>query len=391
LLGFLFTAIITVQGSLSFFDSFYKTSNSVTIGEWTSGPASPGSIIDYVNNNDITIPNPNPGQEDIDISNYISSIIFNDVVKDEEGNILSGIIDPLYEDYTINEIIEAISLIKNFTDNFLVIDSNGNPQFPVNTTVETIDVGLNEILEPGQSLQLNKVFQTADLQGSQDWTPITLQLTIESPVGTDSSRTDMSDYVIEVLADGKPFANTNPFTYKYLYNDMSAYDTYVAQSSGVNFVKNEINSVTSFVTKIYRNNGTSFVPVNYQHTFTKPTFSGSWNRFNVGPNIYVDAPVGQHGSPIGAQQLFKKDSPATRLGLILIGKPNGYKAEILLDIYNRIPANGNSLPVIPLILVVSRGLRLDANGNGAPNQSTSMVQPIIKMRVVKGQIWDNVG
>jgi hypothetical protein len=58
-----------------------------------------------------------------------------------------------------------------------------------------------------------------------------------------------------------------------------------------------------------------------------------------------------------------------------------------LDFPIRVPYDGQSAPLIPFIIALTRGLELDASGNPLPNQSTLLVKPIIKMRVIQGQVW----
>jgi hypothetical protein len=42
---------------------------------------------------------------------------------------------------------------------------------------------------------------------------------------------------------------------------------------------------------------------------------------------------------------------------------------------------------MPVAIVVSRGLELDGNGNPLPTQSDLMIEPLITMRVIEGQVW----
>ncbi|MDD4077501.1 MAG: hypothetical protein PHT03_05945, partial [Bacilli bacterium] len=87
------------------------------------------------------------------------------------------------------------------------------------------------------------------------------------------------------------------------------------------------------------------------------------------------------------QEILIKNNPKKRTGLILIGKANGTKVELKLDIPHRRPRTGNSVPIIPLIIVVSRGLELDLNGNPLSIQSDLMIEPVITLRVIEGSIW----
>lgn len=376
LFGFLFIAIITVQDSFSFFDSFYKISSNVTIGEWPTGPATKEKIIDLINRSIISIPNPDPTKGDINLEDYVSSILFKDVVRDSEGNIVSGTVDPLYASYTMKDVAETIELIKEFTDSFLVFDDSGNPVFPASTTVQTINVDLNQELTPGTSIQLNKVLQTANFANNFQNAPILTQLTIESPVlDGNGRRANMSDYAVELLIDGLPFSDTNPFKYSYDFRDSSAKKDSIVSVKNIDFLKNPINNTTSFNTRVYRTDISSYA--NYLHTYTKPTFPGSWNRFNIGPNISIGPIADSKDSAkgIGPQQLFQIDSPNTRSGLILLGKPNGLKSEIVTDITFRNSDDGGSIPMVPLMFVVSRGLWVNSLNESMPNQSTITTQP----------------
>ena len=96
----------------------------------------------------------------------------------------------------------------------------------------------------------------------------------------------------------------------------------------------------------------------------------------------------EYGTPIGAQQeILLNNNPATRTGLILIGKSNGLISELRIDIPERRARTGDSIPIIPLAIVISRGLELDANGNPLPEQSSAMIPPQIKLRVIEGTVW----
>ena len=81
------------------------------------------------------------------------------------------------------------------------------------------------------------------------------------------------------------------------------------------------------------------------------------------------------------------DNPSRRAGLVLIGKANGTRSELRIDIPERNPRNGDSVPLMPVAIVVSRGLELDGNGNPLPTQSDLMIEPLITMRVIEGQVW----
>lgn len=380
ILSLVFIAIYFVQASLGFFD---KPSISdrlfVPIGVWSpiEAPATPENVEDYLDTLE-TIIETHPNLETVDITEYLEDLLFE---EGEDGKLLNEI----FEDYTLGEIIETIDLIIEFAESFLVFDEDNNPVFPNPSLVSAIDIDFGGALNPGEHRIVHKVLQTANLSANQWWSPFALQLTMEAPDGA-----DISDYVIEVLIDASPFDEDAPFSYNYLIRDKNSWNVNRAQGK----VARENNALVPvaydiiFNSVVYRNKGQGYVPVNYRHGYQPLQFSGSWSRFPVGPNIYLGAMTSEYGTPIGAQQeILLNNNPATRTGLILIGKSNGLISELRIDIPERRARTGDNIPIIPLAIVISRGLELDANGNPLPEQSSAMIPPQIKLRVIEGTVW----
>ncbi|MGB4015520.1 MAG: hypothetical protein WBL47_06830, partial [Bacilli bacterium] len=214
---------------------------------------------------------------------------------------------------------------------------------------------------------------------------IALQLTMEDPLGG-----DISDYVIEVLFDARPYDENAPFSYNYLIRDKTSWNNNRAGDE-IDIDENQLVPVAYdvvFNSVVYRDKGDGFVPVNYRHMYAAPQFTGNWSRLPIGPNIYLGPPTGEYDTPIGSQQeILRFDNPRSRAGLVLIGKANGTRSELRIDIPERNPRNGDSVPLMPVAIVVSRGLELDGNGNPLPTQSDLMIEPLITMRVIEGQVW----
>lgn len=378
----LFAFFFMMPSSLSIFDSRSTNLNGIVpIGTWVdpNAPVTPETLEDYLEDLDTVIVT-NPNQENADTEAYLYDILFE---KDENGDPDTSQINPIYEDYTLEEMIETITLIQEFASEFLVYDTEGNPTFPSSTTVTPVDIGFNQVLMPGQSTQFKQVLLTANNASTTYYSPVAINISIEAPNGE-----DISDFAVEILIDGRPFTLTSPFSYNYLYVDRTSWNNNRAQGglSASQVTLNTLQAPTIFTTTAYRLIGSSWQPVNYSHNFTTPVYSGDWSRFPQGPNVYLAAPS---GSTIGNQQQFTAYSGQNRYrtGMILMGKANGTTSEIRLDLPIRNPRNSGSAPVIPVVVVVSRGLELDANGNSVANQRTNEIVPIVKVRMIEGQVW----
>lgn len=381
ILSFIMIFILFVQVSLGFFDNnSINDQLFVPIGVWTTldDPATPETVKDYLETLD-TIIETRPNMESADIADYLQEILFE---ENEEGE---QQLDEIFADYTLGEIIETIDLIIEFTEAFLVFDKDNNPVFPNPQLVDAVNIDLGGPLNPGEYRIVNKVIQTANLSNIHWWSPIALQLTMEDPLGG-----DISDYVIEVLFDARPYDENAPFSYNYLIRDKTSWNNNRARDE-IDIDENQLVPVAYdvvFNSVVYRDKGDGFVPVNYRHMYAAPQFTGNWSRLPIGPNIYLGPPTGEHDTPIGSQQeILRFDNPSRRAGLVLIGKANGTRSELRIDIPERNPRNGDSVPLMPVAIVVSRGLELDGNGNPLPTQSDLMIEPLITMRVIEGQVW----
>ncbi|MCK9536684.1 MAG: hypothetical protein M0R05_03755 [Bacilli bacterium] len=380
ILIFIFIFVFFFQITFGFFDKTRISDNIfIPIGMWSrlTDPANPDNVQEYLDALE-TIIETNPNLDFADIEDYLNDLLFD---EDESGKHL----DELFTDYTLGEVIETVELIVEFSESFLIFDENDQPVFPNPNLVATINLDFTGPLLPGEHRLINKVLQTANLSDIDWWSPISLQITIEAPDGG-----DIADYMVEVLFDANPFADSQPFSYDYLLRDKTSWNENRAQCR-IKLKDNilvPINYDVIFNTVVYRDKAGNFVPVDYRHLYPVPQFTGNWCRLPVGPNIYLGPPTGSSGTPIGSQQeILIKNNPKKRTGLILIGKANGTKVELKLDIPYRRPRTGNSVPIIPLIIVVSRGLELDLNGNPLPIQSDLMIEPVITLRVIEGSVW----
>lgn len=362
LLLMLLSVLGIMQVTYSYFDKMsINYSGVIQIGSWSKEPPKPEDVKEYI--------------KDIypEMDDYLIDLI-GDVNQD--GTI---IIDPLYEEYSYQELKETVDLLKDFTENFLTLDQDGNPIFPTNTTVQSVDLPNINSLMPGQHQKINQVIQTANYAENNSNTPITLQITMKSPNGE-----DISDFALEILFDSNPFAINAPFSYNYSLRDSISWSEEVSKG-GVSENNNQlvtVNNNIQFSTTGYKMINNNWQTVNYQHYYDKPSFAGNWTRLPIGPNYYLSEP---QNSKDGLRQQFLKEKPKTQTGLILMGKADETISEIRIDIPFRNPRNSNSLPVIPIILILSRGNAYDQYGN-LLTPATSEVIPIISMRIVEGKL-----
>lgn len=365
LLLMLLSVLGIMQVTYSYFDKMsINYSGVIQIGSWSKEPPQPEDVMEYI--------------EDAypEMDDYLINLI-GDV--DQDGTF---VIDPLYEEYSYEELKETVDLLKDFTDYFLTYDENGNAVFPEKTTVQPVELTNINSLLPGQHQKINQVIQTANNANTNYYSPITFQLTMIAPDGE-----DISDFAVEILFDSNPFAISSPFSYNYRLIDPISWNNNRASgsvSASSNHLVNISDSI-DFSSKAYHLINNNWRPITYHHNYEKPTFSGSWCRLPVGPNYYLNKP---ESSTDGLRQQFVNEKkPKNREGLILMGKTDGTVSEMRIDIPIRNPRNGNSLPVIPIILVLSRGIAYDQNGNILPNQATTYITPIISIKVIEGQVW----
>lgn len=360
---------VVLQVSYAFFGNLDSTSNSIIkIGNWLYYIPEPDNVKEYVE--EIRYP------EDEEIANYVLETL-GDVNGDE------FVIDDTFKDYTMSEIIEIVDLIEEFTQNFLE-NNNGNMVFPNSATVQPVDLNNVGKFAPGDVQFIKHVFQTANYANTTDWTPITFQLILESPEGY-----DLSDFSIEIVPDFSPFAQKNPFAYDYMYNDYSRnyYKTVHQSTISANKLSNlPLMGNVEYVNRAFnvdRNQELRFL-----HQYSAPDMTGEWKRFPEGANLFFDRPkTGGHWSGL-KQQFYLENDPQKKAGMTLSGRTDGTKVEIMFNLNQRIPRSSNSLPVIPMLIIISRGIEVDNNKNPL-TQRTDLITPTIKFRVVEGNVWDN--
>jgi hypothetical protein len=374
--------VFATNKSFSYFDDMSSQRPEwIPIGEWFNENeiVEPTTLVNYIDMFDTYIET-QPNKEDAEIKDYIYDLVF---AQDPSGQPDTTQVNPLFEDYTLGEMIKTLELIREYTESFLVFDENGQPVFPQASTVTPIDLDYDQFLLPGESMQFYRLIQTANLADVLTWSPIMLSITIEAPNGE-----DISDFAIELIFDRNPFSETDEFSYNWLLRDETTTNEYISKD-GVSLTQNDLATIsgeTIFNTQVYRNASSQYVPILFRQMFLTPTYPGNWSRLPYGPNYYLAEPTSK-SSLIGVQQMFELSHPRLQTGVILAGKANGRKSEIRLDFPIRVPYDGQSAPLIPFIIALTRGLELDASGNPLPNQSTLLVKPIIKMRVIQGQVW----
>jgi hypothetical protein len=345
---------------------------TIPIGEWFESDAIVkaeylGKYLDEINTT-IKLNN-----ENIDIKEYLQSLLYE---KDEYNNIDPTNINYLYENYTMEEIVITIDLMKDFTQNFLIVDEvTKEIVYPIDCIVTPIALKINQGLLPGEYLELNQIILAANVSKSTSiLDPIMISITIESEINV-----DLSDFAVEAIIDSTPYDITQPFTYSYLLDSNNVFDS---KAIGINLYFNnnliEVFEDIEFNTKAYNSNSNLKF---YQHRLRKPTFTGSWCRFPYGPNYYLNKPNKQNIHE------FIIDNPFVRQGMILQGKPNGDTAELRFTLNQRHSVDGNGTPALPMILSITRGLELDSLLTPLPIQDSKRITPIVKIMVLQGFIW----
>ncbi|MCK9471968.1 MAG: hypothetical protein WC006_07635 [Bacilli bacterium] len=363
-------SLVTVlQFSYGYFDSLSGSkSSTINIGDWHNNQPTPNDVVDYVEN--IKFP------EDEDMAEYIL-----DILGDYEDG--EFVIDEVYEDYTMSEIIEIIELINEFTESFLETE-NGEIVFK-DIIVEPVEVTSVANFSPGDVQYIKQVIQTAEFATDPWWTPITFQLQLSADPGI-----DITDFSVEILFDLNPFTVTTPFAYDFKVNDPNRdhYKTIIQTDIGSNQTSNlpAIGTI-SYINRAFNVTQNQFL--RFKHEYNAPSITGEWRRFPIGPNMYFNSPTTGGQWSGSRQQFYTENEPTKVAGMTLSGRNDGGMVEMLFSFNARKPRNSNSLPVIPIVIVISRAVEVDANGNDLPNQRTDLISPEIKLRVVKGNIYNN--
>lgn len=342
------------------------------LGNWLSATSDP---VEHLNNIFTDVENQEvPEREGLE---YIADLIWENIEYDDDGKLIDGDVASQFNDYSDDDLVELIDNIVDYVDNFLEIDENGAAVFPPASQVPEMDTAFNTVLEPGQSTQFKGVLLLANLAPEVYWAPVTYTVTLEAPNGE-----DISDFAVELLyssIDG----NANNFGYQYRIFDADSWNVNRANAS-VDRSKNALIPLKAnkyYNTQVYRSSNGTYIPADFRHLLKTP-LSGAWSRFVTGPSLYLGAPS---GSSAGQVQQLHLDTPAQREGAILMGKANGTRTTMKICFVDRQPVEG-LLTTIPLLVNVSRGIRLDANGEPMEYSAASVI-PTITVRATAGDLW----
>lgn len=363
------TLIFVLQVSYGYFDNLQGSrSSTILIGDWLNNVPNAEDVEQYVK--EIIFP------EDENLADYVLETI---------GEYVDGeyVVDEVFSDYSMQELVEIVDLINEFTDTFLDYN-DGDVTFP-NIKVDPIPIDLNESFNPGSVKYIKKVIQTAEYANTTDWAPITFQLVLSAPEGV-----DISDFSVEVIFDATPLAIVNPFAYDYILKD--PYRNYYSMF-GQQTVSSNVNSnlplmgEVSYINRAYSVNQNKFL--RFKHEYFAPSQTGEWKRFPIGPNLYFNKPA-TGGLWAGMRQQFELESvPNKQVGMTLSGRNDGGVVEILFNMNARRPRTEGSLPVIPVTIIISRAMEVNENGEVLSTQRTNPIIPDVKFRVVKGNVWNN--
>jgi len=362
-IGAVFVFVISAATAYGYFDVLDDSAgNELGTGEWQSS----NGLIAYLNSRDTSLTTGGTADDALD---YYASLFFDQPVFNSEGKLASGELKSAYSGYSENDVKKLIDAAAEYGKSFLAPDTAGAPRLLSAGNVSEVSVPV-VALQAGASAQIQKILLPADLTDDIYWAPITYTVSIELP------GYDISDWAAELLYT-PPGGAGYTFSYQYLIRDATSYNVNRAQGQ-IEKASNALSLIHSdvFVSlSVFRPKNNAYASSTFVHTLKKPSY-GSWCRFVSGPNLKLGAPS---GSTTGSQQQLEALTPATRTGLILMGKSNGTKVEARVGFYNRGTA-ASQIAAIPLIISVSRG----TSAGHSPDLS---IVPIIKIRAFAGDVW----
>jgi hypothetical protein len=348
-----------------YFDVLYgATGGKLHTGEWRG----PNALIAYLNSRDNSLASGGTSSEALQ---YYGNLFFDNTVFDNNGKLLSGNLKPAFSSYSEDVLKDFIDACAEYGKHFLTADTTGIPRLLSYGDATEASVYVPN-LRPGQTEQAYKILLPANLAEDIYWAPVTYAISMELP------GCNISDWSIELLYS-PPGGMGNTFAYQYLVRDATSHNVNRAQgqtekaSNALSLIRTDIDN--SLI--VFRQQKNAYTASTFVHTLQKPS-SGLWSRFLSGPNMQLGKPT---GSTIGPQQQLDTLSPASRTGMILMGKSNGTKTEILVGFYNRGTA-ANPITAIPLILNISRG----TSPGFSPDIS---IVPAIKIRAYAGDVWSS--
>lgn len=360
LIALLLSVLATAGTAYGYFDNLASDGNGVAaLGNWLTHP------MNYLN---FLYTTKGTG----DFKPYIANIIWDNAVING-GRVQGGQVNAVFSNYSNADLIELIDLMVGFVNNFLNVDSTGTPSFPTASTVQFVDTNFNASLAPGESTQLKAVMLFANLTQMTTANPVSFTVTLEQTGGI-----DIADFAVEVIylnLNGNP----NNFKYTYVLNDQGAKKPQIV-STAVNKANNALRPVNVqaiYNTVVYRNFG-SWQAHNYRQRMNVPSMA-SWSRFVLGPNVQLIQPSPKNNN----KQILELISGAVqREGVILMGRPDGIQTSMRLVVEERTLGTGY-ITAIPLVINVSRGIRLDASNNEII-ETVPTVTPKITIRTVAG-------
>jgi len=360
---FLFVCTINCYG---YFDSLIKkTDINITIGSWENI----NTAFSYLNNKNPKILNIN-GIETSILKN-VAQLLWNDIIYNDEGKIVSGNLRTEYNNYDNINIKEIIDGICDYISSFLKINEQGLIYYPDNSNVESQNINFNTILQPDNYEDFLSVFLSANLTDGY-WAPITYSVTLEAD-------SDISDFSLEILYT-PPENKDNMFSYQCRIIDENLYNTTVSDKeiskdkNNLVLIKADYQYEISAIKYINNNN---FINDTITHKLKEPSF-GNWSRFITGANLGISKKIKNIYN--NYEQTLKELSPKSREGMIIIGKPDGNKVELRLSITNRGQWDKPSFDIMPIIIRISRG-------NTESGNSNIEIIPKITIKAVQGDVW----
>lgn len=331
-LTLILTTLFTIPLIYGLFNPKQETFNFFKVGLWDYlydelGVTEEG-VNDYI---DLIYP------EDDPLNDFIKDSIF-----DEDGELL-----PIFDDYTMGDILDLIDIIDDFQDQFMSVDPDGNGTLNPAHNPYVFPAEVVGTFVPGESRIIPFVIHTGDLG---DASTFEILLTIKRP-----GSTSIQDFAAEILFDQNVFEATNSFTYT----------TQVANLSGTqSYTHLAYRPHTTFTTK-YK--PTLFgSETTYTHSLATPDTPGNWSRFYLGPNYYTQSLLGLFGS-------VTRDTPADREGAILVGRSET-NASITIRISNRNYSGTDTHPIIPIFIHLSRG---------TPGTNSTAYQPTVEFSIIR--------
>ena len=328
LIMFLFITLFIMQTSYALFDDTISYNPIfIQVGQWTI-PATVSNVTNAIN--DAYSDNPN-------LQNYLNDLFFVD-----NGGVTE--LDPVFSNYTLEEINETMENVELFSSNFLTF-TNGSPSFKTSgiTPITYSPAALN----PGEHLFIHQLLLTPTVGLNQS---LFLSVKIFSDKNNGiANENNISDYSVEILVDKNALAPSSPYEYSYYYYREGS--TKELATSKIQAQKNILapHTLIQYNTTVINSGVTTL----YAQSYGNPAFTGVWCRHPIGPRISLATPA-----------TWTVNKTFEDPGLYAPGSGDGSFLQMVTQFTTMRNPYMTVPKVIPLTLVLSRGV--SNNGTNLP-------------------------